>query len=275
MLTTYHTHSQFCDGKMTPEDYVLSAIRKGFTAIGLSSHAPVTFETHWTMKPEKLSSYIDNVLHLKEKYRNRIQIYLGLETDYYPGGPDYRDTSGLDYTIGSVHFIQQLGTERVMALDGTPEEFIETRDILFNGDTRALVEQYYHLLMELIQKRPPDILGHLDVLKKNNAMNRFFDESQSWYQDIVVQTLDLIRQKQIIVEINTGGIARGYTTEVYPSDWIIAMMKQRDIPIMLNSDAHHPDAIDAFYAEATDKLKAAGYTQQRVLLDGIWQDINL
>lgn len=275
MFATYHTHSFFCDGKMSPEDYILSAIAKGFAAIGISSHAPVCFETTWTMKPELLQDYIETVLRLKAKYRSRIQIYLGLETDFYPGAVDYRSYPGLDYTIGSVHFIYHAEGQRYMALDGTPEEFMETRDVIFKGNVRALVEKYYQLLTEMLRQHPPSIVGHLDVLKKNNTGSRFFDETENWYRKAVEEALNAVAEQHVIAEVNTGGIARGYTTEMYPSDWILVRMRERNIPIVLNSDTHHPDMIDAYYPQAIEKLKAAGYTHQRILLDNTWQDVNL
>ena len=218
MLATYHTHSFFCDGAMYPDDYVRSAIEKGFTAIGFSSHAPVLFETYWTMKPELLNDYIETILHLKEKYKGRIQIYAGLETDYYPNSPDYRGMPGLDYTIGAIHFIYSKTNDRYMALDGTPEEFIETLDTIFGGDVEAMVTAYYALFTEMIRKRPPDIAGHIDILKKNNAGDRFSPEKSQWYRAAVETALNEIKKQEVIVEVNTGGISRGYTTEcILPS----------------------------------------------------------
>ncbi len=275
MLSTYHTHSLFCDGAMMPEDYVIAAIEKGFSTLGFSSHAPVAFETDWTMRRENLEKYIEIIQWLKEKYKNKIQLYLGLETDYYPGGPDYRSLPDLDFTIGSVHFIYHKATNRYMALDGTVDEFRETRDTVFLGNAEKLVKAYYTLLTEMVQKRTPDIVGHLDILKKNNFGSRFFNESETWYRSLVEQALIEVKAHDVIVEVNTGGISRGYTKEVYPSGWILKMMREMDIPIVLNSDAHHPDWIDAYYDKALQIIKSAGYARQRVLLDGIWQDVAL
>lgn len=114
MLANYHTHSAFCDGEMMPEDYVLAAVRKGFSAIGFTSHAPVPFCTDWTMKPENLDKYIENINDLKKKYKNQIQIYTGLETDFYPGSADFRNHPGVDFTIGSVHFIHDQKTAGIL-----------------------------------------------------------------------------------------------------------------------------------------------------------------
>lgn len=275
MITNYHTHCAFCDGKMMPEDYVLSAAKKGFSSIGFTSHAPVLFETDWTMKPANLPIYIDLINSLKGKYKNEIQIYTGLETDYYPGCKDYRDYPGVDYTIGAIHFIYDEKNRKYMALDGSIDEFIETLDITFNGDIQALVETYYDLLREMLKTHTPDILAHLDVIKKNNINNQFFIETDSWYRKQVEELLKIVKKNNVIVEVNTGGISRGYTTDVYPSSWILRLMKQMDIPLVLNSDAHHPDWIDTYYNNALDIIKKSGYTLERILYDGHWQDVIL
>lgn len=275
MISNYHTHCALCDGKMMPEDYVLSAIKKGFASIGFTSHAPVLFKTSWTMKPENLPIYIRIVNNLKEEYKNDIQIYTGLETDFYPGCKDYRNYPKIDYTIGAIHFIYDEKNKKFMALDGSVDEFIETLDITFNGDIRSLVETYYNLLGEMVVTHTPNILAHLDVIKKNNMNNRFFNESDLWYRKKIEELLYIIKENKVIVEVNTGGISRGYTTDVYPSSWILKLMKQLDIPLVLNSDAHHPDWIDTYYNNALDIIKNAGYTHERILYNGQWQDVPL
>jgi len=275
MLTNYHTHSILCDGKMMPEDYVKSAIRKGFKALGFSAHAPVNFDFDWTISEDNFHKYKDNILMLKEKYKDAIQIYLGLETDYYPGCKDYRGMPEIDYTIGGTHFVYDPAFERAFFFDGSEKEFRDNRDIVFKGDIRLLVESYYNMLIEMIERQAPDIIAHLDVLKKNNTGSRFFDESESWYKNIAEKTLIKVKEHNIIAEINTGGISRGYITDTYPSFWIISLMREMDIPIILNSDAHHPDWIDTYFTEAKKILAKAGYISQRILLDGKWQDVPL
>lgn len=275
MLTNYHTHSMLCDGKMMPEDYVKSAIRKGFKALGFSGHAPVNFDLDCAMSKDHFHEYIDSILMLKEKYKDTIQIYLGLETDYYPGCKDYRGMPEIDYTIGGIHFVSDPASERVFFFDGSEKEFCDNRDVVFKGNIRLLVESYYNILIEMIVNQPPDILAHLDVLKKNNKGSRFFDESETWYRSIVEKTLVKVKERNIIVEINTGGISRGYTKDMYPSFWIISLMHEMGIPVILNSDAHHPDWIDTYFTEAIKILSSAGYKSRHILLDGKWQEVPL
>jgi len=275
MLATYHTHSLFCDGKMLPEDYVLAAVRKGFSAIGFTSHAPVSFDAYGSMKPEDLDIYVETINGLKEKYKNKIQVYTGLETEFYPNCPDFRQYPGIDYTIGSLHFIYDEKNGRYLSVDGPEEEYTELINDVFGGDVKALAETYFDLLIEMINTHTPDIVGHLDLIKKNNRNGLYFSESEKWYRDKVEEVLHAISRHDVVVEVNTGGISRGYTRDTYPSEWILKIIREMDIPVVLNSDAHHPDWIDTYYPEAVGMLKNIGFTHQRVLLDGIWQNVLL
>ena len=114
------------------------------------------------MKPEKMDGVPYSVLALKEKYRGKLQIYTG-QRQIIIRIWDYRKYLAGLYS-GSVHFIHQQ-SDQYMALD-TPDEFIKTRDIVFD-EVRCLIEKYT-LLIEMVQNQTPDILGHLDIIKKNN-----------------------------------------------------------------------------------------------------------
>jgi len=160
-------------------------------------------------------------------------------------------------------------------VDGPAEEYRELVNVVFGGDVKAFAETYFSLMAEMITTQTPDIVGHLDLIKKNNQNSLFFSETEKWYRDKVEDLLEIISRHNVIVEVNTGGIARGYLDEVYPSEWILKLIREMDIPVVLNSDAHHPDWIDAYYPEAVKILKNIGFSHQRVLLDGTWQNVLL
>ena len=90
--TTFHTHSRFDDGQEELESYIKAALEKNFQVFGFSAHAPVNFESDWHMKQECFDEYVDTTKLLKEKYKNDIEIYTGLEADYYDGCIDWRKT---------------------------------------------------------------------------------------------------------------------------------------------------------------------------------------
>ena len=80
MITTnFHTHSTFCDGADTPEEMVLTAIEKGLTALGFSGHSYLYRDRSFAMNSETERLYIKTVLELKEKYKDKIQIFCGIE----------------------------------------------------------------------------------------------------------------------------------------------------------------------------------------------------
>lgn len=275
LKSTFHIHSHFDDGEGALEDYVLSALSRNFQILGFSAHAPVNFESDWNMKLACFDEYVTGTKFLKEKYKDRIEIYTGLETDYYKGCTDWRNKKGIDYTIGAVHFVQAPETGKYLAFDGNRQEFEENLETCYSGKIRDLVSSYYSLIREMLLKMPPNIVAHLDVIRKNNAVGRYFDEEEDWYCDEVFKTLEVISLSHATVEVNTGGISRGYVKEPYPSRWILEQCLALDIPIMINSDTHHPETIDCFYDEARKILREIGFRSHRVLHNGDWQDVGL
>src|ERR1700754_2893724 len=117
MWTNYHCHTNYCDGKKPVADVVAEAKAKGMMAIGISSHAPLPFPNKWSMKPEMIDAYLKDIANEKSN-SDGIQVYAGLEIDYIPGkiSPNtFKDK--LDYTIGSVHFVDQYPDGRGWEID--------------------------------------------------------------------------------------------------------------------------------------------------------------
>ncbi len=263
MLANYHCHSRFDDGHGELEEYVLAALDKGFQTIGFSGHAPVPFPCHWTMPPALLPEYIETVRRLQAAYGERIAVLLGLEVDYIPGifSPASASIEALklDFTIGSVHFAGRLENGQLWTVDGPAEELEQGIEESFNGDIRAAVGEYYRRIRAMVEHTPPDIIGHFDVIKKNNRAKSFFDESSSWYRALVSETLDAVAASGCVLEVNTGGILRNTSGALYPSEWILRECLVRAIPVMLNSDSHRPEQIDGYFDEALAILRNAGF----------------
>ena len=76
--TNYHSHCSFCDGKAPMEEFIKEAIRQGFSAYGISSHAPLPFATAWTLDRNRVNDYLDEIERMKRLYGDRIEIYAGL-----------------------------------------------------------------------------------------------------------------------------------------------------------------------------------------------------
>lgn len=261
----YHSHTTYCDGSDKPEDMIKSAIAKGLKYYGFSTHGPVPFVTDWTIKKELINSYIEEVLFLKNKYKDKIKILLGLEIDYLPeigySNVDKGIIDKLDFIIGSVHYLGKNNDGTMWTVDYTRDELQKGIEKSFDRDVRKAVEQYYENLGEMVENLHPDIVAHFDLIKKSNKGNYFFDENEEWYKNSVEKCLQRISKTDSIIEINTGGKSRNSMDEYYPSDWILEKILNLDIPITYSSDAHMADDIDFEFDEVIEKARDIGFKE--------------
>ena len=90
MLTfNYHTHTRRCrHAQGTERDYIETAIAAGMKTLGFSDHAPQLFPgdyySDYRMFPEETEDYAMTLAALREEYKDRIDIRIGYEAEYYP-----------------------------------------------------------------------------------------------------------------------------------------------------------------------------------------------
>jgi histidinol-phosphatase (PHP family) len=271
MWANFHTHSNFCDGKGALEDYVRSARDNGLISLGFSSHAPVPFPCEWCLKADDFSQYLQSISSLTQTV-NDLEIYKGLEVDYIPGviSPAHFSAQ-LDYTIGSVHFVEKLPDGTHWEIDGLHTRFLEGYEKIFNGNIRDVITRYFELTREMITTSTPTIVGHLDKIKIQNVDEKFFREDEPWYQQEVIKTLDVIRESGAIIEVNTRGIYQKKSRTTYPSPWILEHIHEKNIPITLSTDTHHPDDIINQFPETARLLAGIGFKTLMILHAGNWQ----
>ncbi len=275
-LTNLHTHTTYCDGSCSVEGMIQSAIKKNFKSIGISSHGPVPFDTSWNIVRSRIGDYIEEVSAMKLKYKNEIDVFLGMEFDYMPeigfGHIPEELTEKLDYYIGSVHFLGTMKNGTMWTVDYSSDELVAGIDDSFNGNVRSAVESYYGLISEMAERYRPTVIGHIDLIKKTNGNNVIFNEHEDWYINAVEKCLDSIKSSGSAIEINTGAIARGYTKEQYPSTHILRTVKEKGIPITINSDAHTAEGIDCKLAEMYVLAISTGFKSVRCLGSNGWVD---
>ena len=241
---------------------------------------PYQCRTTGHLARKNLSRYLMELDRMKNKWKSRLQIYKALEIDYIEGFQAPRDARwvnlNLDYMIGSVHTTVGLDQNpQYRCVDGPLDELHWLIDTQHGGSAQTLCDAYYTRIVELVRLGGFDILGHFDLIKKWNRNNEIFTESASWYRDLVLHSLDVIAGSRIMVEVNSGGIARNILDEVYPSPWILAEALKRNIPVLINADAHHPKDIDCHYEESWKLLQEIGFRQTWALLDNRWTPIPL
>ena len=273
MWSNFHTHNHYCDGKGALKDYLKEAVKLQVKNIGFSSHAPIPFPCKWCIKREALPEYLQEIESLKPLFPD-LQIYKGLEIDFVPGVIAPADfDADLDYTIGSVHFVDHFqGT--YWEIDNTVEVFRHGLSNIFQGDIRKAVTRYYELTRAMIENAPPDILGHLDKIKVN-AQHYSFEESEGWYRKEIDKTLTVIATTNTIVEVNTRGLYKGKSATTYPSPWILERVRDLEIPIIMNSDAHHPEDLTREFKPTLSLLRDIGFKHLSLLDSGIWKKMPL
>lgn len=112
VLRNYHAHTTRCKhAKGKDEEYVLTAIEQGFKTLGFSDHTPWPYEngyvSHIRMDADQLEDYVVSIRALQQKYRDQIEILIGLECEpfpqFYPWLREMKDRYGLDYFLLGNH----------------------------------------------------------------------------------------------------------------------------------------------------------------------------
>ncbi|MBQ0097479.1 MAG: histidinol-phosphatase [Oscillospiraceae bacterium] len=232
LLLDYHIHTNFSDGNNSPEEMVQKAIEMGLKQIGICDHSYTFFDESYCIKKDKIKEYINTVNELKEKYKDKISILLGIEQDYYSAEP----TDEYDYVIGSVHYVKKDG--KYIPVDENIEILKNSAKELFGDDMYALVELYYETVADVVAKTNADIIGHFDLITKFLEKEKLFDENDKRYVNAYKSAVDNLIKYDIPFEINTGAISRGYRTTPYPSAKIREYITKKGGRFILSSDAH-------------------------------------
>ncbi|MCL1864772.1 MAG: histidinol-phosphatase HisJ family protein [Spirochaetes bacterium] len=246
-MVNYHNHTSLC-GHATGEldEYIEKAIENRIIEFGFSDHAPISARLRdgITMSPEQMPQYINSILLKKEEYKNRIDIKLGLEIDFPifdSFDKRYLSDPTIDYIIGSCHFIGE------WAFDNPKE--------IYKFDEKIIDEvylEYYRAVESIVDAKFCDIIGHFDLIKK------FGHRPVSNMDNVVRRIAKKMADKNITAEINTSGLKKP-VKEFYPSDEILKIFFEENVPVTLGSDSHSPDDVCMGYPLAIEKLKKTGY----------------
>ena len=84
----------------------------------------------------------------------------------------------------------------------------------------------------------PDILAHIDLIKKLNGEGEFFDEEAPRYRAAALKALSAAKEHNCLLEVNTGGVYRGYRKDFYPSAWMLEEWNKMGGKVIITSDSH-------------------------------------
>ena len=256
-LYTFHSHTEFCDGRAQMEAFARRAAADGFTHYGFTPHSPIPIESPCNMRRADVPRYLDEVERIRRDHGDRCRFYAGMEIDYLEGvwGPadPYFATLPLDYAIGSVHFIRAQGGKWV-DIDGRFEAFRRKMEEHFHNDIRYVVETFYATSHRMLDEGHFDILGHYDKIGLNASLYRPGIEDEAWYRALADGLTNHVialagheaptSERPLTVEINTKAYAE-HSGRLFPARRHVAALREAGVPIIVNSDAHVPALINA------------------------------
>ena len=260
-LSNVHTHTTYVDGRSTAREMVEAALAGGLRSLGFSEH--LEFRTsNCTLTPENAPVYRAEIRALRDEYAGRIRIWLGAERDAFSDV----DGSEYEYLIGSAHHLDRGG--RRITVDGNGDTLNDDVQAIFGGDGIAYAEAYYDTLADSIVRERPQVIGHLDLVRKWNRRYRFFDTADPAYRRVVRAALDRMIASGALLEVNTGAMARGYLDTPYPDLFALEHWHALGGGVIIGTDCHQAAKITYGMEDARKLCLAAGYTAAWALGEG-------
>jgi histidinol-phosphatase (PHP family) len=249
-VADYHMHTPLCQhAEGWPVDYARVAVERGLAEIGFSDHNPMGGQfDNWRMNDADFPRYLEEVARARGEFSNDLDIRLGLECDFIPGGEKWveqlGDRADFDYLIGSVHYL-----EPGWAVDDPDPKWAAK----WEGAVEEIWTRYWDLYRQCAASGLFDFLGHPDLVKKfghrpGGDLKRFYEP-----------TIEVIAANGVAIELSTAGL-RKPCVEMYPAVEFLRLACQADIPIVISSDAHRPDEVGADFPAAIEIARGAGYT---------------
>jgi histidinol-phosphatase (PHP family) len=258
LLYESHCHTPLCKhAKGEPEEYAAAAEARGLKGIIFTCHCPLPDGISYAvrMTPEQYPAYVALVARAREAFAGRVDVRLGLESDYYPGVEPWLEAlhgvAPLNHVLGSVH-----------------TQVPDYRARFLNGDWFEYQQTYFQHLAEAAETGLYDTLAHPDLVKN--------DAPEEWdlrrIEPHILRALDRIAATGVAMELNTSGVNKT-VPEMNPGQEMLGWIRERGIPMVIGADAHRPSRVGDGYDVALQKLQAAGFGEVSFFLDRMRQSV--
>jgi len=231
--TDYHVHTARCGhAGGTMREYVEAALARGLSELAFTDHVPLYFlpgddpDPGLAMTRAELPGYVEEVLALREEYRGRIDVLLGIEADYAEGHEaalrELLAPYDWDVVLGSVHWVAGAWIDAPGAAERHRQE-----------GTVFLWWEYWRLVVRACESGLFDVLTHLDLPKK------FGDRMPESLAASEANAVAAARAAGVAVEVSSAGLRKAVGEE-YPSPSLLSRLVAAGVPLVLSSDAHAP-----------------------------------
>jgi histidinol-phosphatase (PHP family) len=250
MIANYHTHTSRCrHATGRDEEYVQAAVDSGLQILGFSDHTPYWFPdgyySTFRMFPEQLVDYVNSVLELRSRYAGKIQIHLGLETEFYPRFfPELvarlRDTP-VEYMILGQHFIgNEVGDHYCGWVSGE----------------RDSLHRYCRQVCQAMETGLFTYLAHPGLFHYTGSDREYLEAFGP-----VVRTA---KDCGVPLELNLLGIREG---RHYPNPLVWELAAEEGCPVVFGVDAHAPEHFAR--PDVLQKAKAFAQRYDLTVLDTV------
>ena len=243
---------------------VETAIARGFTHYGLSEHCPRDrpqdlYPDERDLGPADLAAafqaYTAEAFALRERYRDRLQLIVGFETERLP--PDgwaarmqeLRASAPFEYVIGSVHDVDGTYVDLTAEVTAALAERLGGRD--------ALHARYFSAVAEMVETLRPEIVGHLDLVRKFDGPGAGFSAA---VQPYIERALEAVAAHGAVLDINCGAHRRGLSP-VYPLPDILSRAQRMGIAVTLGDDSHGVSSVGIGLDASLRVIADAGYRE--------------
>jgi len=266
-LVNLHTHTTYCDGTASALDFVKKAKQLQWCYIGFSAHAPLPFPCDWAIKSDDLNKYTAEITDLALLNQSDIKILCGFEIDYLidMGFPalKYPEVQKSDFLITSIHFVNNPQSQnfetQYLEIDGTYSQFLlALKSYGFN--LKKLLQTFLDATQQMTTETVGvvKIIGHIDKIILNAAKTSEFGALENWLYDELFQIVQNGSNKYDFVEINTRAMYKKELSNPYPKLEFISRLHYANIPLIINSDAHHPSELNGSYSTLYQQLSYCG-----------------
>ena len=252
VLYESHCHTPLCmHASGAPDEYAAVALARGFKGISFTDHCPLPggFSANVRMRPEQFDDYVAMIAATREAFAGRLDVRLGLESDFYPGVEPWLEKLHarvpLSHVLGSIHY-----------------QVSDYRRLFYTGEISSYQRLYYEHLALSAESGLFDTLAHPDLIKNESPADWDFERMRP----SIERSLDRIAATGVAMELNTSGVQKALS-EMNPSPSQLVMMRERDIPVVIGADAHVPQRVGDGYAVALRLLEDAGYSEVSFFVD--------
>jgi histidinol-phosphatase (PHP family) len=260
LLYESHCHTPLCKhASGSPAEYAAMAEQRGLKGIIITCHGPLPdgMGIEHRMAPEEYEQYVELVAAARDQYAGRVDVRLGLESDFLPGLESWAEKlharAPLHHVLGSVHM-----------------QMWHYKSLYFTGDLFAYQQTYFEHLAQSAETGLFDTLSHPDLVKNEAPHEWIFSRIEPYIQ----RALDRIAKTGVAMELNTSGLNK-VLPEMNPGPRILSLMRERGIPVVLGADAHRPTRVADRYEQALRLLDELGFETVSYFVDRRRQEVTI